>query len=128
MGDYIVNIVANRTNKLGDVFVVDRRFRLDKKTANVDLVTSTFEDGILELTVPKKSVVGPRKIPIIVSSSVDTAGTSATSEVETKQIEEDNKVSQAPPSSVSKDLADEEYRHDQTSEEEESNLQEEHEG
>lgn len=125
--DYIVNIVANRTNKLGDVFVVDRRFRLDKKTANVDQVTSTFEDGILELTVPKKSVVGPRKIPIIVSSSVDTTGTIATSKVETKQIEEDNEVSQAPSSFVSKDLADEEYRHDQTSEEEESKLQEEHE-
>jgi len=68
--NYIVSIVANRTNKLGDVFVVDRRFRLDKKTANPDQVTATFEDGILELTVPKKSVIGPRKIPIVVSSSI----------------------------------------------------------
>merc|ERR1712007_423283 len=68
--NYIVSIVANRTNKLGDVFVVDRRFRLDKKTANPDQVTATFEDGILELTVPKKSVIGPRKIHIVISSSV----------------------------------------------------------
>merc|ERR1711976_230702 len=62
--DYIVNIVANRTNKLGDVFVVYRRFRLDKKTTNVDQVTSSFEDRILELTVPKKSVVGPPRFPL----------------------------------------------------------------
>merc|ERR1712137_44187 len=47
--NYIVSIVANRTNKLGDVFVVDRRFRLAKKTAN-----------------------GPRKIPIPVARPVAT--------------------------------------------------------
>ncbi len=68
--DYIVSIQGKRTNKLGDVFVVNRRFRLDKKTASIDEVTANFDEGILELTVPKKSMAGPRKIPIVVSSSV----------------------------------------------------------
>merc|ERR1711976_461320 len=108
--DYIVNIVANRTNKLGDVFVVDRRFRLDKKTTNVDQVTASFEDGILELTVPKKSVVGPRKIPIIVSGSVGTATTIATSESEDKPIDKDNEAPQVPDSSGLSDKADEDHQ------------------
>jgi len=68
--DYIVSIQGKRTNKLGDIFVVNRRFRLDKKTASVDEVTAAFDEGILELTVPKKSIAGPRKIPIVVSASV----------------------------------------------------------
>merc|ERR1712014_179547 len=60
---------GQRTNRLGDVFVLDRKFRLDKATASVDGVTATFQDGILELTVPKKTVAGPRKIPIVVAAS-----------------------------------------------------------
>jgi len=67
--EFVVSIKGERTNKLGDVFVLDRRFRLDKKTAIVDGVTASIEDGILELTVPKKSIAGPRKIPISVSTS-----------------------------------------------------------
>lgn len=66
--EYVVSIKGQRTNKLGDVFCLDRRFRLDKNTANVDQVTAAFDDGILELTVPKKSVAGSRKIDIVVSS------------------------------------------------------------
>jgi HSP20 family molecular chaperone IbpA len=85
--NYVVSIQGERTNKLGDIFVVDRRFRLDKNTASVDQVTANFEDGILELTVPKKAVAGPRKIPIAVSGSVVSAETEAT--------KEDNEVSQA---------------------------------
>jgi len=67
--EFVVSIKGERTNKLGDVFVLDRRFRLDKKTAIVDGVTASIENGILELTVPKKSIAGPRKIPISVSTS-----------------------------------------------------------
>merc|ERR1712224_860578 len=67
--DFVVSIKGERTNKLGDVFVLDRKFRLDKKTAIVDGVTASIEDGILELTVPKKFTAGPRKIPITISSS-----------------------------------------------------------
>merc|ERR1712086_431485 len=85
--NYVVSIQGERTNKLGDIFVVDRRFRLDKNTASVDQVTANFEDGILELTVPKKAVAGPRKIPIAVSDSVVCAEAEAT--------KEDNEVSQA---------------------------------
>merc|ERR1712070_456391 len=86
--NFVVSIKGKRTNKLGDVFVLDRRFRLDKKTASVDQVTANFEDGILEVTVPKKSVAGPRKIPIAVSSSVaSTASVTDTEPVETESIE-----------------------------------------
>lgn len=67
--NYVVSIQGERTNKLGDVFVLDRRFRLDKNTADLEQVTATFEDGILELTVPKKAIAGPRKIPIVVIAS-----------------------------------------------------------
>merc|ERR1712157_426611 len=67
--EFVVSIKGERTNKLGDVFVLDRKFRLDKKTAIVDGVTASIEDGILQLTVPKESNAGPRKIPISVSTS-----------------------------------------------------------
>jgi len=77
--DYIVSIQGKRTNKLGDVFVINRRFRLDKKTSSFDQVTAAFDEGILELTVPKKSIAGPRKIPIVVSGSVADSHTQAES-------------------------------------------------
>merc|ERR1712070_991074 len=44
----------------------------DKNTASVDRVAATFEDGILELTVPKKSKAGPRQIPIVVAAASTT--------------------------------------------------------
>merc|ERR1712124_90147 len=68
--NHVVSIRGQRTNKLGDVFELDRKFRLDKNTVNVDGVTASFDDGILEVTVPKKPVAGPRKIQIAVASSV----------------------------------------------------------
>merc|ERR1712176_1277617 len=81
--EFVVSIKGERTNKLGDVFVLDRKFRLDKKTAIVDGVTASIEDGILELTVPKKSIAGPRKIPISVSTSTtnDTLSTNQDQEL-----------------------------------------------
>merc|ERR1712078_821601 len=68
--NHIVSIRGQRTNKLGDVFELDRKFHLDKNTVNVDGVTASFDDGILEVTVPKKPVAGPRKIQIAVASPV----------------------------------------------------------
>jgi len=76
--DHVVFVKGERTNRLGDVFVLDRKFRLDKKTALVEEVTATFDnDGILELTVPKKPLVGPRTIPIVVSTTSRTSNESA---------------------------------------------------
>lgn len=100
--NYIVSIVANRTNKLGDVFVVDRRFRLDKKTANPDQITSIFEDGILELTVPKKSAIGPRKIPIAVARPVATNEESIEKDDETSKTS--NYSASAPSSAADEDV------------------------
>merc|ERR1739848_880537 len=80
------------TNKLGDVFVLDRSFRLDKTTVNVDGVTASIDDGILELTVPKKSNVGPRTIPISVSSSATNDNISTNTEEVSKSHEEDKTV------------------------------------
>jgi len=82
--DNVVSIKGQRTNKLGDVFVLDRKFRLDKNTVIMEGVTAAFDDGILELTVPKKSISGPRMIPIVVSNS-----TSNDSEKSTYHEEED---------------------------------------
>jgi hypothetical protein len=76
--DHVVFVKGERTNRLGDVFVLDRKFRLDKKTALVEEVTATFDnDGILEITVPKKSLVGPRTIPIVVTTTSRTSDESA---------------------------------------------------
>merc|ERR1719335_505458 len=75
--DYVVSVKGERTNKLGDVFVVDRKFRLDKKTAIVDAVTANFDGGILEVVVPKKVLAGPRTIPIAVTTTTTTTATPA---------------------------------------------------
>jgi HSP20 family molecular chaperone IbpA len=83
--DHVVFVKGERTNRLGDVFVLDRKFRLDKKTALVEEVTATFDnDGILEITVPKKSLVGPRTIPIVVTTTSRTSDESA-SELENQE-------------------------------------------
>jgi len=66
--DYVVSISGKRTNKLGDIFSIQRRFRLDKTTADQDSVTATLEDGVLEIIVEKKAMTGPRKISIQSSS------------------------------------------------------------
>merc|ERR1712070_55216 len=47
--DYIVSIQGRRTNKLGDVFMINRRFRLDKKTSSVDQVTAAFHEEIINV-------------------------------------------------------------------------------
>merc|ERR1711959_751549 len=65
----VVSIKGERTNKLGDKFVLDRKFRLDKKTTQAEKVTASFDDGILEVTIPTKKPEGAhRTIPIAVST------------------------------------------------------------
>merc|ERR1711907_908875 len=65
----VVSIKGQRTNKLGDKFVLDRKFRLDKKTTQAEKVTASFDDGILEVTIPTKKPEGAhRSIPIAVST------------------------------------------------------------
>merc|ERR1712159_282206 len=77
----VVSIKGERTNKLGDKFVIDRKFRLDKKTAVVDKVSASFDDGILEVTIPKKSEGGTsRMIPIAVSKTASVTAPSAADE------------------------------------------------
>merc|ERR1712224_1153889 len=66
--DSVVAITGERTNALGDVFRIDRKFRLDKKPADVDEIDATITaDGILEIVVKKKKKVGPRVIKITTS-------------------------------------------------------------
>jgi len=88
--DFVVSINGERTNRLGDRFVLDRRFRLDKNTVNVDGVTASIDDGILELTVPKKSNVGPRTIPISISVSSTDDNVSTSTKESSDSHEEDN--------------------------------------
>merc|ERR1711907_848053 len=65
----VVSIKGERTNKLGDTFVLNRKFRLDKKTTQAEKVTAKFDDGILEVTIPTKKPEGAhRSIPIAVST------------------------------------------------------------
>ena len=78
----ILSISGKRTNKLGDDFSFDRRFRLDKTSADLERVRATIEDEILEIVVPEKkktAVVGPRRIPIHSTTTATTAASATTS-------------------------------------------------
>merc|ERR1712188_274940 len=91
--DYVVSISGERRNKLGDLFVIDRKFRLDKKTALVDGVEASFDNddvaGILEIVVPKNVSAGPRTIPIaVVTSSKSNNTTDEETEVVDDVVEE----------------------------------------
>jgi len=91
--DYMVSISGERRNKLGDLFVIDRKFRLDKKTALVDGVEASFDNddvaGILEIVVPKNVSAGPRTIPIaVMTSSKSNNNTDEETEVVDDAVEE----------------------------------------
>merc|ERR1712224_756898 len=90
--DYVVSIAGERRNKLGDLFVIDRKFRLDKKTALVDGVEASFDNddvaGILEIVVPKNVSAGPRTIPIAVVTSSKSNNTDDETEVVDDVVEE----------------------------------------
>ena len=69
--DHVVCISAKRKNKLGDVFHVHRRFRLDEKTADEEGICATITDGVLQIVVQKKKNTGPRVIPISSTNKKD---------------------------------------------------------
>merc|ERR1712124_97229 len=80
--EYIVTITGERTNALGDVFKIDRKFRLDKKTTDVDgidaNIINTDNEGrgsILEVIVKKKVInkVGPRIIKVTTTTQSNAA-------------------------------------------------------
>merc|ERR1739845_288434 len=80
--DYVVTITGERTNELGDVFKIDRRFRLDKKTADVDQIDANITDdgNILEVVVKKKVKAGPRVIKISTTNSNTTKSNTSINE------------------------------------------------
>lgn len=69
--DHIVCISAKRKKKLGDVFHVHRRFRLDEKTADKEGICATITDGVLQIVVRKKKNTGPRVVPISSTNKKD---------------------------------------------------------
>jgi HSP20 family molecular chaperone IbpA len=98
--NYVVSIDAQRVNKLGDTYVIRRRFRLDKSTVLEDMVRANLSDHILEVVVPKKAKVGPRSIPISTSVTTVTSSnvegkeeTSAKHESETDKLETEHQNS-----------------------------------
>jgi hypothetical protein len=89
-----------RVNKLGDTYVIRRRFRLDKTTVIEDMVRANLTDHTLEVVVPKKAKVGPRSIPISTSGTTVTSSnvegkdeTSAKHESETDKLETEHQSS-----------------------------------
>jgi HSP20 family molecular chaperone IbpA len=82
--DFIVSIDAKRVNKLGDTYVIRRRFRVDKATVVEDMVRANLTDHILEVVVPKKAKVGPRSIPISTTATVTSSKKMAEGKEETK--------------------------------------------
>jgi HSP20 family molecular chaperone IbpA len=46
MEDFVVSIDAKRVNKLGDTYVIRRRFRVDKSTVLEDMVRANLSDHI----------------------------------------------------------------------------------
>jgi len=67
--DHVLTMSAERTNKLGDTFFVRRRLALKADIYDEDSVTATFNDGILVVTILKKSVMKARKVAISVLRS-----------------------------------------------------------
>merc|ERR1711907_930040 len=89
----VVSIKGERTNKLGDKFVLDRKFRLDKKTTQAEKVTASFDDGILEVTIPTKKPEGAhRTIPIAVSTTAPSVEAPAADKAKEVASEKDKKA------------------------------------
>jgi HSP20 family molecular chaperone IbpA len=90
MEDFIVSINGKRTNKLGDTYMISRRFRVDRKTAVEEDVRASLTDGILEILVPKKAKAGPRSIPISTTRPMLETLTDVTTEGSKEPNEESN--------------------------------------
>jgi HSP20 family protein len=67
--DHVVSVSGRRANRLGDTYVIRRRFRVDKSTVDQEQIRAKLSDGVLEIVVPKKPVSGPRVIPISTTES-----------------------------------------------------------
>jgi hypothetical protein len=74
---------------LGDTYVIHRRFKLDKDTADEDKIQVRLIDGVLDIIVPKKAVVGPRVIPITTTARTSAVVPQASPGVVLSVIEEE---------------------------------------
>merc|ERR1712170_101790 len=61
---HVLTVSGQRTNKLGDTFVMRRRLALKADVYDEEAVEAHLEHGVLELTVPKIPIKGARFIPI----------------------------------------------------------------
>jgi HSP20 family molecular chaperone IbpA len=59
-----VCIRGERTNKIGDIFIIDEFFDIDKEQFLEDSITANASDGVLELKISKKKPPVPRIISI----------------------------------------------------------------
>jgi HSP20 family molecular chaperone IbpA len=59
-----LQVSGERRNKLGDTFVFQRRFALDKALVKKDEIKANFSDSVLKITVPKREAPKPRLISI----------------------------------------------------------------
>merc|ERR1711915_237441 len=88
--NHVLTVSGQRTNKLGDTFVMRRRLALKADVYDEEAVEAQLEHGVLELTVPKIPIRGARFIPITLipasssqsrpnekESSVDSGSTSS---------------------------------------------------
>lgn len=66
--DHIVAVEGQRQNRLGDTYVISRRFKLDRDTADEENIQVRLFDGVLDVVVPKKVLKGSRTIPILTSA------------------------------------------------------------
>ena len=60
----VLCIHGERTNKIGDSFIVEECFDLDKEVFDEDTVTASASEGVLEVKVQKKAAPQPRVISI----------------------------------------------------------------
>lgn len=67
--DHVVSVSGQRQNRLGDTYMIRRRFKVDKKTVDQEQIRASLSDGVLEIIVPKKPNAGPRAIPISISAT-----------------------------------------------------------
>jgi HSP20 family molecular chaperone IbpA len=64
-------IRGERTNKIGDTFVMDECFALDKEQFDEDSVHAKASDGVLEVKVQKKTAPRPRVISILTGDKMN---------------------------------------------------------
>lgn len=86
--DHVVSVNGTRQNRLGDTYVIRRRFKLDRDTVDEENIRVHLTDGVLEIVVPKKAQVGPRTLTI----STDRVQIEADPAVEEEESDEDMNV------------------------------------